>query len=364
LSEASKGADLLFTELVDAVRYSQNWERSIQEQDEAKASAEKKIGELDELAARISSAFDGLHLDPEDSENLSKKVNEFASLAIQQAKDRVGTKLKATLQDSLSESTSEELKAKKSLESYVAVSPLPVTDEEVSLELSEGSYSATAKYKCAGEIEYEFLLNTANSPLFRSELMFSGVQKGVKLPVRLGKTWLKKDPVPDFEKLDVYSLTRARASKNHLTSTFVNHETNSLVSLVFSRSGEESFVTIEYSDDKGKVDVTGESSLSKHFDLTLMKRATGRLVDAIADLKKEKLQLSKLESGDEDVLATLNCLGFMQRAVAVLAQSKESMDAIRKVDIKKATERLKLLGPAGDKMMETLGLAARNTKQK
>lgn len=362
MSEASKRANLLFTELVDAVRYSQNWERSVEEQNEAKASAEKKMGELDELAARISSAFDGLHLDAEDSENLSRKVNEFASLAIQQTKDRVGAKLKAALQDSLSESGSEELKAKKSLESYLAVSPLPVTDEEVSLELSDGSYSATAEYKCAGEIEYEFLLNTADSPLFRSELMFSGVQKGVKLPVRLGKGWLKKEPVPDFEKLDVYSLTRARASKNHLTSTFVNHETNSLVSLVFSRSGDESFVTIEYSDDKGKVDVTGEAALSKHFDLALMKNATGRLVDAIADLKKKKLQLSKLESGDEDVLATLDCLGFMQRVVVVLTQSKESMEAIRKVDLKTATERLKLLGPAGGKMMETLGLSSRNPK--
>jgi hypothetical protein len=364
LSEASKGANLLFTELVDAVRYSQNWERSVKEQDEAKASAEEKLEELDGLSARVSVAFDGLHLDADDAEIVSRKVNEFASLAIQQTKDRVNAKLKVALEHSLSESRSEELKAKKSLESYLAASPLPVTDEEVSLELSDGSYSATAEYKCAGEIEYEFLLNTASSSLFRSELMFSGVQKGVKLPVRLGKTWLRKEPVPDFERMDAFALTKARASKNHLTSTFVNHETNSLVNLVFSRSGDESFVTIEYSDDKGKVDVTGEAALSKHLDLAAMKRATGQLVDAIADLKKEKLQLSKLESGDEDVLATLDCLGFMQRVVAILAQSKESMDAIQQVEPKMATERLKLLGPAGGKMMETLGLAARNTKQK
>ena len=345
MSEASKSADLLFTELVDAVRYSQNWERSVKEQNETRARAEKQLEELEELAARISAAFEGLHLDAEDSESLSRKINEFAALAIQQTEDRVKAKLKAALEDSSSESKSEESKAKKSLESYLAASPLPVIDEEISLELSDGSYSATAEYKCAGEIEYEFLLNTASSPLFRGELTFSGVQKGVKLPVRLGKTWLRKEPVPDFEKLDVYALSKARASKNHLTATFVNHETNSRVNLVFSRSGSDSFVTIEYSDDKGKVDVTGEAALSKHLDLRSMKRAAGRLLDAIMDLRKEKLQLSKLESGGEDVLATLDCLGFMQRVVVVLAQSKESMDAIRKIDPKMAMERLKLLGP-------------------
>ena len=152
----------------------------------------------------------------------------------------------------------------------------------------------------------------------------------------------------------------ARASKNHLEATFVNHETNSAVDLVFSRSGNDSFVTIEYSDDKGKVDVTGEAALSKHLDLQLMKGATGRLLDAILDLRKDKLQLSKLESAGEDVLATLDCLGFMQRVVFVLVQSKESMKAMSKVDPKMAIERLKLLGPGGTKMMETLGLVKRS----
>jgi hypothetical protein len=359
LSEVSNGADLLFTELADSVRYSQNWERSIKEQDVAMTRAGERLEELAGLARRISETFDDLHLDVKDSESLSRKINEFAALAIQQTKDRVKAKLEATLEELTSESRSEELKAKRSLESYLAATPLPVTDEGISLELSDSSYSAKAEYKCPGEIEYEFLLNTASSLRFRGELMFSGVLKGVKLPVRLGKTWLRREPVPDFEKLDDYALTKARASKNHLEATFVNHGTSSVVDLVFSRSGNDSFVTIEYSDDKGKVDVTGEAALSKHLDLQMMKGATGRLLDAIIDLRKDKLQLSKLECAGEDILATLDCLGFMQRVVLVLVQSKESMKAMSAIDPKMAVERLKLLGPGGTEMMEALGLVKR-----
>ena len=361
LSEASKGADLLFTELADAVRYSQNWERSIKEQDEARTRAKKALADLDELTGRISKNFEDLSLDVEDSEVLSKKINEFAALAIQQAKDRIKAKLDAAMEDSASESKSEELKAKRSLESYLAATPLPVIDEEISLELSDSSYSATAEYKCPGGIEYEFLLNTASSPHFRSEFTFSSVRKGLKLPVRLGKTWLRKEPVPDFEKLDGYALSKARASRNHLEAKFVNNETNSAASIVFSRSVSDSFMTIEYSDEKGKVDVTGEAALSKHLDLPVMKGATERLLDTIIDLRKDKLQLSKLERDGEDVLATLDCLGFMQRAVLVLVRSKESMDAVRRVNPKMAIERLKLLGPSGSKMIETLGLTARKS---
>ncbi len=50
MSEASKGADLLFTELADAVRYSQNWERSIKEQNEARTRAAEQLEELEGLA--------------------------------------------------------------------------------------------------------------------------------------------------------------------------------------------------------------------------------------------------------------------------------------------------------------------------
>ena len=86
------------------------------------------------------------------------------------------------------------------------------------------------------------------------------------------------------------------------------------------------------------------------------------VLDLIRALKKDKLQLSKLESGGADVLATLDCLAFMERAVFVLVQSKESMDAMSKVNPKMAIERLKLLGPGGTKIMETLGLAPRSRK--
>jgi len=156
LSEATKGADLLFTELVDAVRYSRDWQRSIKEQNDAKDRAAKQVDELQLLSTRISEALDSLDLDGEDSKSLSRKINEFSALAIEQAKGKIEAKLRATLDEAASESRSDELKAKKSLESYLAATPLPLIDEEVSLELSDSSYSAKAGYKCAGEIEYEF----------------------------------------------------------------------------------------------------------------------------------------------------------------------------------------------------------------
>lgn len=132
--------------------------------------------------------------------------------------------------------------------------------------------------------------------------------------------------------------------------------------MVFSRSESDSFVTIEYSNDKEKVDVTGEAGLSKHLDLPMMKGAGGHLLDAILELRNDKRQLSRLESEGEDVLVTLDFMQFMQHIATVLVQDKELMLAVSMVDQKMAVERLKLLGPGGSKIIETLGLDSRRVR--
>src|SRR5208282_4400181 len=183
-----------------------------------------------------------------------------------------------------------------------------------------------------------------------------------KLPVRLGKAWLRKEAVPDFEKLDAYALSTARASKNHLVSKFVNPDTGSSVGIVFSRSGRDSFVTAEYTDGKGKVDVTGEPALSKHLDLAYLKSVMNQLLDAISHLKEEKLKLDSLEAQGKDILASLDCLGFMQQATSVIVQSNEAIEDIRKHDPKVSRDRLKLIGPSGTAIFEELGIPLRAPK--
>ncbi len=362
MSESSARARLFFTDLVDAVRYSQAWSQSIEEQRTHMEGVEEQLRGLDKLASRISGDFDGLPLDKEIVNHLSKVINEFAGAAIGQQREGLNARLTNWVKESSSASEAERLKALRSLESYLAATPLPVLDEEVVLELSESSYNATVECKCAGKIEYQFQLNTANSPLFRGEFALSALRKGIKLPVRLGKAWLRKESVPDYEKLDTYVLSTARASKNHLVSNFVHQETNASVSMVFSRSSKESFVTAEYSDGKGKVDVTGEPALSKHLDLVSLKSTMSQLLDAISPLKKEKLRLDRLEAQGKDILATLDCLGFMQQVSALIAQSGEALDEMRKLDQKMAKDRLKLLGPRGSVIIEALGLSVRPPK--
>ena len=110
--------------------------------------------------------------------------------------------------------------------------------------------------------------------------------------------------------------------------------------------------------------MTGEPALNKHFDLASAKATMNQLLDAISRLKNEKVKLNRLEAQGKDVLASLDFLGFMQQVSAVIAQSSEPLNEMRKLDPKMAAERLKLLGPAGSAIMDTLGISVRPPKPK
>jgi hypothetical protein len=356
MTDAAGSANAFFTELVDAVRFAQSLSEYIEKQAETKRSLERQLDALEEIQSRIAALFDAKKLDPEFSGPLAKAVNQFVSAATEQSRAKINEKLKRTVDEFSSEANSLKLKAVKSLESFLAVTPLPVLDEEVGLDLSEGSYAAYADYKCSGEIEYEFLLNTANSTLFKSALSISALWKGTRIPVRLSRVWLKKEPVPDYEKLDNYVLSAARASRNHLSATFTNLETTATSTMVFSRSNNDSFITVEYKDKAGKADVTGEPSLNRHLDLGSLKRTMGRLLDEITELDADKLRLVKLESAGEDILESLACFDFMKQVVGAFVQSGELIKAVRSLDPRMTRDRLSLLGENGQQVASALGL--------
>ncbi len=354
---------MFFTELVDAVRYSENWAESQANQEKARQNVQRQIGELDRLVSETSSSLKQLGLDPEYSLNLSKVINEFVGAAVGQTRQKLEARLKTALEETSAELNSEKVKTTKSLESYLSVSPLPILEEEVSLELTEGSYAASARFKCTQDIEYEFLLNTSNSPLLRSQFSLAAFRKTAKIPVRLGKAWLKKEPVPDFEKLEGYKLSRALASKNHLTAKLVREETGATFDIVYSKSEGESFVTVDYSDSTGKTEVTGEPALNKHLDAAFLKDSMNKLLAAIMELDGDKLRLARLEYEAVDVLATLDCFGFMRQVVKAISESRDLMAPMRELDPKAALDRLKLLGDKGSAIGVSLGLVVRTAKR-
>lgn len=355
--DASGHLKSVLMDLIDSVRFAQNVKDA---EAKTKSSQERLERQMEELEVLKTSIFDSLSdvkwLDETYKTELSKNITSFVNAAVDQVRVRLKARLKQDQDDYKNATESERVKAVKSLEAFLASSPLPIVDSVIALKHDEGSYAARARYKTEGGIQYEFSLNSAQSKLFQNDFSLGMLGKEIKLPVRLNKTWLKKEPTAGFERFDQYVLDKAEASGNHIVASFLSRESESTVDVVFSKSEQDSFVTVEYHDAKGRVDVTGEPSLSKYLDMQTLKSSMAQLLAAIGELERSKLALTRLKVGEEDILESLDCYGFMLKVIDVLKPEFESWKGAP-VDNALLKERLRLLGEKARPVVRALGLS-------
>lgn len=345
-------------DLMDSVRYSQSFFETDEKENEARERAEKRIEELKMLVSNISDLLSRLRwLDEATKQDLSRNIMNFVNAAVEQIKNRVENSLRDDLNEYKNAAEREKLKCIKSVEAFLAASPLPILDKVITLKHEQDSYSARIKYRAEGNIQYDFLLDPSKSEILKNGFTFSSLGIKLKLPVKLSKAWLKKEAEPVFEKFDEYLLDKAEASGNQLVASFINPETQSSVDLVFSKTDSDAFVTVEYIDAKGRVDITGQPSLSKHLDYDTLRDALRNLLVAIQKLEDSKLALAKLKMDEEDVLEKLDMYGFMLRVLKVIGpdiqKAKEAILAENPI----IKERIKLLGDKAKPLVKLLEIS-------
>jgi hypothetical protein len=352
------------TSLVDAVIYSERAEEAKSKSDDLESFLQSKLERFDKLKDSLTML---VHKFVEENEadhleDMEKRVVNFVVAALDQEKGRVRQEMQKQQQELVALAKSEETKASKNIETFLAASPLPVQEKTVTVKLVEGAYEAKVKYRCNGEIEYEFLLDAKEVDFFHEVFRLSKLKKEIKIPARLAKSWLKKEPIPDFERLDQYILSEAEASINSAVAVFEDPESDKKIKLVYSKSDQHTFVTVEYIDSLGTVDVTAEPALNKHLDAEPLKDSMEMLSLALFDLEKHKLRLLRLASQGEDVLNTLKYFEFLVAVAKVIAQKlKGSFAEVlfgqeNNVDLDQVRERLKALGDRGLIVAEAFGL--------
>jgi hypothetical protein len=363
----------VLTSLVDAVRYSEHATEIDQKAIDADEAGKANINKLDEFVKETGKSLKKLlnGMDHDYSLDTSKQISTFVSNAAEQGKVRIADAVNKKIADLRILAESERTKAKNSLEAFIAASPMPLFDKVVTVSLAEGGYEAKAKYNCEGSIEYEFWLEAKNNKLFRQPFTFTSTRKELRIPVALGKGWMKKDPVPTLERLDKYVLTSAEVSPGTFLANFTSPDTGATIKTVYSKRNEDAFVALEYSDKTGRIDVTSDPNLHRHLDTVGLKAALEELLSGLNELEKHKLKLTRLVSDEEDILAQTDYADFMMKVlnivsprvkdILVLDATGTPTDGAQQrlgpdLDLNMIKERLRLLGGRARPAAELLGI--------
>jgi hypothetical protein len=361
-----------FSSLVDAMRCLRRSRELDNDIEEARTLAKSKMASLDARIVEISRSIDGLKesLGEARAQELSKKILGFSTTAFDQMKEKINEETEKQVQQLIADSKSEKTKTIRNLEAFLATSPFSFLDRSVEVEKKEAAYGATASYRCPADIEYQFSLDTKASPFFRGQFRITQLDRSLRVPIGLGKSWLRKDPVPDFEDLDSYVVQKSNATDTSLIAEFVDLEKNSDLKGVYTRQGTHTSLTLHYSNGNKSVDISADPSLNAQLDSEAFVRVMEKLWLATNDLEGRKISLTRLYCDGKDVLEGLECDDFIKKSWLVIApRIKDALKANSSVESKMkllgepfderiVREKLRSLGDDGQEIAASLELAA------
>lgn len=345
----------VITDLYEAVLFSSRQDLSAKQMEELNARLGEKIADVDELFRSITRPMKQyLENNPSEAfKQTSEAITKFSRTALDQYKEKVNAEFRGKEEEIATIATSYTTKALKGAETFLFDNPVPIEESAMYIRYVSGGYKAVRKVQCQGEIQYEIILNTAQSELLEGPLYFSRLYKGMRLPIRQSASWITKETVIDREKLDSYLLVNAEFAHGTMIAVFRDEESRSEFRFVLSGTGQHAIFAIEYKDEHETVDINSHPALQNYVDGKVIRHALSSLSNAIVSLRANPVRLSELTVDGEDILTNQNFSRLAERVFEVLNErirdgmkafisDQESMYELE-LDNPKVSDRLRFL---------------------
>lgn len=294
----------------------------------------------------------------EEFKPFSAHINQFVKSALEDYEGILGDILDSTYENKVKEYDAYRLKATRALESFFSRDPITVLESDISVKYVDGGYESRLNCKCPKDVEYEYLLNSSEFGLLKDRLTGSKLARGLRIPVRLGKTWVSRDVSVDKEKFDSYFLSSASLTGNNLIAIFNNEETGSEFRFHCSFSGDSTFLEVDYRDNIKSISLTSQPALNNSLDRDTILVMITKIKDQLEGLKDHRLRLVKIEYMGEDVLKSMNIFQLSSTILELLSPQvlKEAQRILNTDEEFRATflNRISLIGAKSKSFLHAL----------
>ena len=325
---SNRNVKQVFSSLIDAMRDAQRMremEDKIQEIEEAN---KRRLSALEKLQKEIAGVVLALQdsVGKELAQDLEKQVSSLSLVAIDLTRKKVEDRYSTELKEGQLGLEAEKIKTFKSLEALLATQPFALLDKSINLRLHGGAYAANTRYDCADNIQYEFSLDCKRSTVLNKDFTLTSPEGEIKVPISLGKSFLKKEPTPDYESLDHYVLSIADATESHLAATYLYPDKSSTITIINSKRDAHASTTVEYVSSGTRTGITSEPALNKFLNSEQIDQSSEALWRSILQLENYKIDLVKLTSDGKAILeeGKLDAQQFLANAWRIIEPEVES----------------------------------------
>jgi hypothetical protein len=198
--------------------------------------------------------------------------------------------------------------------------------------------------------------------MFGSEFRLARLRKKLNVPVGLGKTWIRKEQRPRYEKLERYSLSSAEASSQHITAEFFEEEMRTAIRISGASQEGGGFISVEFIDGAEVVNVTTDAGLSKFLDSAAVAAVMKSIWAELIQVEASRVVLTELMVGGHDILERMECESLLRTVLRVMGPTykgilerpaeKQPEDSEAEVSLPFVRERLSLLGESASQQVQ------------
>ncbi|CAC11645.1 hypothetical protein [Thermoplasma acidophilum] len=299
--------------LIDALVYMENYRKGKGDYENFSILVESRKKIADNFVLEIKNTVQNFDFSQTgiDASDVKNKIIEFASLAVSQIKEKIEARARDD-QNAIKQKMDGDLnRSIGSLSLFMIQDPFHIIDYTVYLNHVSGSYQARAVYRCDDNISYEFSLNCSLVPELKDTVYMSSISKGIRIPVRKGRSLMSSEVSVDYEKLDKYILSYVEYSPKYINVMIENEDTLSQISFFYPVDNPD-MIRIDYKDDSGKVNVDGDPILSKYIDYKTIRSISGYIAGVMQNLMARKKTVTSVIIGDTNLLEKSDLLPLVK----------------------------------------------------
>jgi hypothetical protein len=210
---------------------------------------------------------------------------------------------------------------RKTLESFFIYDPIPVIGKIYTIKADDKGFSARVQIDSEEGISCHFDIASSESPFWKGNVRVRDFVKGVEIPARMKKPFLKKELVPDIVSIDDFNLGDLILSDKELEVVFRkrNDANSERVRLKMNLKGDFS-VDVQYADENEvEKSVNAVPELNNEINILRLQELGTKIVEQTNKLYPKKQKLLTITLKDNDVFKENLVYDLMQKVALILA---------------------------------------------
>ncbi|MDO8725449.1 MAG: hypothetical protein Q7J35_05225 [Candidatus Methanoperedens sp.] len=265
------------------------------------------LEEMDIFLMRIENAISEAIANSEEQEIIiqyADKSKEFLKKFMDEGKNKFSDEILREIDQLVKKVDEADEENRKTLESFFIQDPVNIISKKYTLKKAEKGYSAKVLVFCEGTITCLFEIASSEIPFWDGQVKAIDFVRGVEIPARMKKPFLKKEEVPDIVKIDDYFLTDLVLSGKELEVVFKKRFDTEAerfrLKIDFSDEFEVELYHAEENDVEKNIQAVPE--LKNVLKVLRLRELGEKIVERTNDIYPKKRRLDHIHLNDKDVI--------------------------------------------------------------